>query len=80
VLNEILLQHFEELFCTRENGALCVSIDVSVPSMAFLELARADVFSRQPFAIMKRSPLLQQDHRLRGIRASTIRHIQPVSL
>jgi len=76
VLNEILLQHFEEaILHPGKRRTLRINRRFRAVD-GFLELARADVFSRQPFAIMEAFALLQQDHRLRGIRASTIRHIQ----
>jgi len=76
VLNEILLQHFEEaiLHPGKKNTVRINRRFRAVDGM--LEAVGPHVFSRQPFALMETFLLLSQDSRLRGIRGNTVRLIR----
>jgi len=73
LLNEILLQHFEEELLTR--GKLRVRpINRRFQARgAYLETQRKNVFERFPFAMLELFLILQQHPELKGVRASTIR-------
>ncbi len=76
LLNEILLQHFQEAILSRRdrvrreiNRRFC-SID------GFLEVNHSDVFRRNPFALLEMFLILQQRPEMKGVRASTIRLVR----
>jgi [protein-PII] uridylyltransferase len=72
-LNELLLQHFhEEILADRDAAALPLSRQFQERD-EFLEVTAADVFTRQPSALLELFLVLQQNPRLRGVRANTIR-------
>lgn len=73
LLNEILLQHFEEAILAPAR-AKPVPINRRFQTRNhFLEASNAKVFERAPFAMLELFLLLQQHPRLKGVRASTIR-------
>ena len=73
LLNEILLQHFEEAILAPPR-AKPVPINRRFHARNdFLEAVNAKVFERAPFAMLEMFLLLQQHPRLKGVRASTIR-------
>ncbi len=72
-LNELLLQHFrEEILADRDAPALPLSRQFQERD-EFLEVTGPDVFARQPSALLELFLVLQQNPRLRGVRANTIR-------
>ncbi len=73
VLNEILLQHFEEaiLYPGKKHTVRINRRFRAVDGM--IEVVHPDVFARQPFALIEAFLLLIQDRRVRGIRGSTVR-------
>ncbi len=76
-LNEMLLQHFEEAILLKDQLDEPVQINARFQSRnGFLEVTRADVFRRYPFALLEIFLLLQQNPVLKGVRASTIRLIR----
>ncbi len=76
-LNEMLLQHFEEAILLKDQLGEPVQINARFQSRnGFLEVTRADVFRRHPFALLEIFLLLQQNPVLKGVRASTIRLIR----
>jgi [protein-PII] uridylyltransferase len=72
-LNELLLQQFrEEILADRDAPALPLSRDFQERAEC-LEATTDDVFTRNPSALLELFVLLQQNPRLRGVRARTIR-------
>ncbi len=72
-LNELLLQHFrEEILSDRSAPAVVLSADFSERD-EYLEVSRDDVFLRNPAALLELFLVLEQQPRLQGVRASTIR-------
>jgi [protein-PII] uridylyltransferase len=72
-LNELLLQQFrEEIVGARGAPALPISASFQERD-GCLEAASDDVFARQPSALLELFLVLQQNPRLRGVRAATIR-------
>ena len=72
-LNELLLQHFrEEILADRDAPVLPLSRPFQERD-EFLEVTGPDVFARQPSALLELFLVLQQNPRLRGVRANTIR-------
>jgi [protein-PII] uridylyltransferase len=72
-LNELLLQHFrEEILADRDAPTLPLSRQFQERD-EFLEVTAPDVFARQPSALLELFLVLQQNPRLRGVRANTIR-------
>ncbi len=73
LLNEILLQHFEEVLLTRR-WARVKSINRRFQSRhGFVEVKNPRVFGRAPFAMLELFLILQQYPELKGVRADTIR-------
>ena len=72
-LNELLLQQFrEEILADRGAPALPLSGDFQERDEC-LEAVTDDVFARHPSALLELFVVLQQNPRLRGVRARTIR-------
>ena len=72
-LNELLLQHFrEEILADRDAPTLPLSRQFQERD-EFLEVTGPDVFARLPSALLELFLVLQQNPRLRGVRANTIR-------
>jgi len=72
-LNELLLQHFrEEILADRDAPVLPLSRHFQERD-EFLEVTGPEVFARQPEALLELFLVLQQNPRLRGVRANTIR-------
>jgi len=75
LLNDILLQHFEEVFLAQKNNT---SIEINRRFNAingYVDVVDNDVFNRQPFALLEVFYILQDLPDLKGIRANTIRLI-----
>lgn len=75
LLNDILLQHFEEVFLeTKDNNP--IKINRRFKSInGYIDVVNNNVFKRQPFALLEVFYLLQESPELKGIRANTIRLI-----
>ncbi len=74
-LNELLLQHFrEEILADRDAPAVLLSRQFQERD-EYLEVAGDDAFVRYPSALLELFLVLQQNPRLRGVRANTIRLI-----
>ncbi len=72
-LNELLLQQFrEEILAARDAPALPLSEHFRERDEC-LEAASDDVFARHPSALLELFVVLQQNPRLKGVRARTIR-------
>ncbi len=72
-LNELLLQHFrEEILSDRDAPAVPLSREFQERD-GFLEVTADDVFTRYPSALLELFLVLQQNPRLAGVRANTIR-------
>ena len=72
-LNELLLQQFrEEILADRGAPALLLSADFQERDDC-LEAVSDDVFARHPAALLEIFVVLQQNPRLKGVRARTIR-------
>jgi [protein-PII] uridylyltransferase len=76
LLNEILLQHFEEAFLTGGRARI-VPINRRFQSHnGFLEARHTKVFERYPFALLELFQLMQTHPQLKGVRADTIRLVR----
>ena len=74
-LNELLLQHFrEEILADRDAPAVPLSRQFQERD-EYLEVTGDDVFYRYPSALLELFLVLQQNPRLGGVRANTIRLI-----
>jgi [protein-PII] uridylyltransferase len=73
LLNEILLQHFQEVILGRGKIKTRPINRRFQAHGAFLEVTRRNVFERTPFAMLELFLVLQQHPGLRGVRAATIR-------
>ncbi len=75
-MNEMLLQLFkEELENHGQIKELYPVNEYFVSINGYLEAKTEDIFSKQPLALLKIFTLLQNNHSLKGVRASTIRLI-----
>lgn len=75
LLNEILLQHFEEAFLEQDE-ITPVKINRRFISVnGYVDVVNNEVFKRQPFALLEVFYILQESPQLKGIRANTIRLI-----
>ena len=75
LLNDILLQHFEEAFLNRQDYTT-VKINRRFKAInGYLDVVNNGVFDRQPFALLEVFYILQERPELKGIRANTIRLI-----
>ena len=76
-LNEILLQHFEEdiIYSKRKEKIIPVNSRFQKRN-DFIEVINKNIFKRYPFALLEIFLLFQQDPKIKGVRASTIRLIR----
>ncbi len=73
-LNEMLLQYFQEEILYADESDEPVAINRRFQSRhGFIEATDAQLFVRQPFAMMEIFLLLAQNPELKGVRAGTIR-------
>jgi [protein-PII] uridylyltransferase len=72
LLNEMLLQLFREAILTRSAAPIPINARFQIRN-DYLEVTRADVFSRYPSALLEMFALLEQHPEVRGVRAETIR-------
>ncbi|MBL1142340.1 MAG: [protein-PII] uridylyltransferase [Proteobacteria bacterium] len=76
-LNEILLQHFEEEIIYKKRKEKIVVINSRFQKRNdFIEVANKNTFKKYPFALFEIFLLIQQDPKIKGVRASTIRLIR----
>ncbi|MBI2992688.1 MAG: [protein-PII] uridylyltransferase [Gammaproteobacteria bacterium] len=76
-LNEMLLQHFEEVIIYARRTARIRPINKRFQAHNdFIEARSRNVFSRYPLALLELFLLIQQDPRIKGVRASTIRLVR----
>ena len=76
-LNEMLLQLFQEEILYKHESEEPVAINERFQSRkGFIEIVDKEVFSEQPSALLEIFLLLEQDPKLKGVRAETIRLIR----
>ncbi len=73
LLNEILLQHFQEAILSRGRTRVRRINRRFQSRDAFLEVTRKNVFERTPFAMLELFLVLELHSELKGVRAQTIR-------
>jgi len=73
LLNEILLQHFQEAILQRGKAKIRPLNRRFQAHGDFLEVTRRNIFERHPFALLELFLVLQQHPELKGVRAATIR-------
>ncbi len=76
LLNEILLQHYEEENSSRRASRVRVINDRFQSYGGYLETRHEKVFEAHPSAILELFLLLQQHATLKGVRASAIRQLR----
>jgi [protein-PII] uridylyltransferase len=72
LLNELLLQLFREAILQKSSAPVPLNARFQVRS-DYLEVTSAEVFARNPGALLELFSLLQQHPQVRGVRAETIR-------
>ena len=77
ILNDILLQHFQEaiIYAKRREKIKPINRRFQVRN-DLIEVTNNNVFKRSPFALLEIFLLIQQDPKIKGVRASTIRLIR----
>lgn len=76
-LNEILLQHFKEEIIYKKRREKIIPINTRFQKRNdFIEVVNKNIFKKQPFALFEIFLLIQQDPKIKGVRASTIRLIR----
>ena len=76
LLNEMLLQHFEETLLSRGRPKVKPINRRFHAHGAYLDATRRNVFERFPFALLELFLILQQRPELKGVRAATIRLVR----
>ncbi len=76
LLNEILLQHFEEAILARGRIKIRPINRRFQSHHGFLEVTHSRVFERAPFALLEMFLIMQQHPELKGVRAGTIRLVR----
>lgn len=76
LLNEILLQHFEEELLRRGKPKIVPLNRRFQSHNGFLEVRNSRTFERQPFAILELFHMMQIHPELKGVRAGTIRLVR----
>jgi len=76
LLNEILLQHFQEAILQRGKAKIRPLNRRFQAHGDFLEVTRRNIFERAPFALLELFLVLQQHPELKGVRAATIRLVR----
>jgi len=75
-LNELLLQHFDELILTPEAKPTIEPINSRYRAVnGYLELNDPELFTQRPSALLEIFVVLAQHPELKGLRASTIRQV-----
>ncbi len=77
VLNDMLLQHFEEaiIYAKRREKIIPLNRRFQIRN-DFIEVTNNNVFKRSPFALLEIFLLIQQNPKIKGVRASTVRLIR----
>lgn len=76
-LNEIILQHFREEIVYKKRREKIVAINSRFQKRNdYIETVNRNTFKRYPFALLEIFLLIQQDPKIKGVRASTIRLIR----
>jgi [protein-PII] uridylyltransferase len=75
-LNEILLQHFQEVLLARGKARVRPINRRFQARGDFLEVTHNRVFERAPFALLELFLIMQQNPALKGVRADTIRLVR----
>ncbi len=76
-LNEMLLQHFEEVIIYAKRKEKIVTINKRFQIRNdFLEVTHENIFKNYPFALLELFLIKQQKPKIVGVRASTIRKIR----
>jgi [protein-PII] uridylyltransferase len=73
LLNEILLQHFQEAILARGRSRIKPINRRFRSHNDFIEVVHDKVFQRAPYSILELFLILQQHQQLKGVRADTIR-------
>lgn len=73
LLNEILLQHFQEAILARGRSRIKPINRRFQAHNDFIEVAHDKVFQRAPYAMLEMFLIMQQQPQLQGVRAHTIR-------
>lgn len=76
LLNDILLQHFEEVLLSRGRRKVRAINRRFRSHLGFLETTHPRVFERSPYALLELFLVMQQHSGLKGVRANTIRQIR----
>ncbi len=77
LLNEILLQHFQEAILYADEKSQPVRINKRFHiKKGFIEATHEEIFNHYPFAMLEIFLLMQQRPEITGVRASTIRLIR----
>jgi len=76
LLNEILLQHFQETFVSTPRAKPEALNRRFQSRHGFLEVTHTKVFERFPFALLELFLVMQQRPALKGVRADTIRLVR----
>ena len=76
-LNEMLLQHFQEaiIFAKRKEKIIAINKRFQIRN-GFLEARNKQIFKNYPFALLELFLLKQQNQKITGVRASTIRLVR----
>ncbi len=76
-LNEILLQHFQEVIIHKKRKEKIIKINSRFQKRNnLIEIINKNIFERHPYALLEIFLLLQQDPSIVGVRATTIRYIR----
>lgn len=76
-LNEMLLQHFQEaiIYAKRKEKIVPINKRFQIRN-DFLEARNKNTFRNYPFALLELFLLIQQNQKIKGVRASTIRQVR----
>ncbi|OGI46464.1 MAG: [protein-PII] uridylyltransferase [Candidatus Muproteobacteria bacterium RBG_16_65_34] len=76
LLNEILLQHFQEVLLARGRARIKTINRRFQSHNGYLEVRHPKVFERAPYALLELFLVMQQRPELKGVRADTIRLVR----
>ncbi|MEM7027649.1 MAG: [protein-PII] uridylyltransferase [Pseudomonadota bacterium] len=76
-LNDMLLQHFEELILYKKRRDKIVPVNTRFQIRNnYIEVINNEIFATHPFALLELFLIMQQHPKIKGVRASTIRAIR----
>ena len=76
-LNDILLQNFQEEIISKNRKEKIIPINSRFQKRNdYIEVVNKNILKKYPFALLELFLLLQQDEKIKGVRASTIRLIR----